>query len=155
MTGPIPYARPALADATTTIPIGVHVATDGAIVFDPPDEQLHEDLAVMMAAFCELYPKPNETTAYSRFASSTPDLTKQRDYLSDVLAEVLRQMGSPDGAGHYELHNMLASAFDRFPQFADFLELAAGCGDPAVDVLHPDNPLAAKTHFDFVGSIGE
>lgn len=142
------YQRSPLADATNMVPIGVHLSSDEAVVFDPPDDQLIEDLREMIAAFRELFPTQNDTTAFMRVKANIKDLASQRDSMVEVLIAILMQMGAPDGGEPHELPKMLASAFDRFPQFMDFLELAAGCGDLAVDPEHPDNPLAKQTEFD-------
>lgn len=143
------YQRAPLADATNMVPLGVHLSADGAVVFDPPDSEMNEDLREMIAAFRDLFPTQNDTTAFMRVKANIKDLASQRDSMAEVLMAILIQMGAPDGGEPHELTKMLASAFDRFPQFGDFLELAAGCGDPSVDPAHPDSPLAAQTQFNY------
>lgn len=148
MSAVLRYQRSPLADATNMVPVGVHLSSDGAVVFDPPDEELMQDLREMIAVFRELFPTQNDTTAFMRVKANIKDLASQRDSMAEVLMAILIQMGAPDGGEPHELPKMLASAFDRFPQFVDFLELAAGCGDLAVDPEHPDHPLAKQTEFD-------
>lgn len=143
------YVRPLLAPATNIVPVGIHSAPDGTLAFDSPDEALLEDLRTMIAAFVGHRSADGDAEAASLLRGAIGDLGAQRDRMTAIVAGLLEQMGSPDGGTPYQASNMLASAFDRFPMFTDFLGLAAGCGDPAVDPLHEDAKLAQETLPDY------
>lgn len=104
----------------------------------------------MIAAFVEMYPA-EEGSRPSRFARSVLDIRKQKDRLGRVMSHILRQMAQSSGssADEYNLDNMLASTFSRFPQFTDFLVLTAGCGDAQVDPEHQDFTLSEELVFNF------
>jgi hypothetical protein len=136
------YQRSPLANAETIVPVGLHVAPDGSLVFDPPDEELLNDLRLLIAVFAAQY--PSGSAAGNRFRRTVLPLAAQKAVMSEVIEALLAQMGSPDGGDRYSAATMLASAFDRFPQFADFLDLATGCGDPNVDPAHRDHLLSRE-----------
>lgn len=130
------YHRNPLDDARNIVPVGPHIAADGSLTFDEPTDELFEDVQEFMRAFVELRPTPDTTPAYRLFEeNSAKNLQVQRDYLSQITDHALRQLGPSDDGEQRTAKGMLASTFDRFPAFTDFLEWTAGCGDPVADPL--------------------
>lgn len=146
------YRTPPFASASNIVPLGLHVASDGTLAFDPTDAALIADLRSMVEAFAEMYPE-EEAARPTRFSKSVHHLQKQKDMMSDAVRQILRQMarGSGSSAEEYDVDAMMASAFSRFPQFEDFLVLTAGCGDATVDPEHPDFALSEELAFKFTG----
>lgn len=136
------FERDALDQASFMVPLGIHMASNGSVTFDVVDDELTEDVRTMIAAFAEFNPAIVDERTVSN--NSVKPLLKQREALTDITKAILRQMGTPDGGNPPDLDTMLASAFDRFPQFTDFRELAAGCGQLGVDPLHEDHALAEQ-----------
>ena len=136
------YRRPALASAEHFVPLGLHATPDGSLVFDPPDPAVVEDVRVLLAACAEL--RLGEGTR-----CPVPSLKDQRHKLHLILHTLMTAMGAPDGGEPYQPKTLLATALDRFPQLADFDELAAGSGDPATDPLHEDGTLRDQVEVDW------
>jgi hypothetical protein len=144
------YERAPDARASFMVPLGIHKASDGSLTFDPSDDELQDDLATMIRAFKELHPAENGDPS---FEGQVKSLGEQRERMTNIMRGVVGQMGTPDGGDPHEIDTMLASAFDRFPQFVEFSELAAGCGDLVVDPLHEDRELADQISFTQSGDV--
>ena len=136
------YRRPALASAEHFVPLGLHTTPDGSLVFDPPEAALVEDVRMLLSVCAErrLQEGPR---------CPVPSLKDQRHKLHLILHTLMTAMGAPDGGEPYQPKTLLASALDRFPQLADFDELAAGSGDPATDPLHEDSALRGQVEVDW------
>lgn len=136
------FERDTLDHASFMVPLGIHMTDTGSVTFDVVDDELLEDISTMIAVFAQLNPVVEDGRNIS--TSNVKTLASQRAALTEITKMILRQMGAPDGGDAQDHDTMLASAFDRFPQFADFRELAAGCGDLEVDPLHEDSALAEQ-----------
>lgn len=136
------FERDTLDQASLMVPLGIHMTDTGSVTFDVVDDELLEDISTMIAVFAELTPVVENERNVS--TSDVQKLSTQRAALTDITKFIVLQMGAPDGGDAPDINTMLASAFDRFPQFTDFRELAAGCGDLIVDPLHPDSALAEQ-----------
>lgn len=147
MTDEARYEPDALEQATFIVPLGVHMAGNGSVTFDVPDDELIEDIRTVIAAFVEFNPE-NKGKGFV-FGDNVLDVGLQRIALTDITKEVLRQMGTPDGGNPPDLDTMLASAFARFPQFVSFQVLAAGSGDLVADPLHTDRVLADQVKANY------
>lgn len=130
---PTTYVRSALAVAKDIVPLGVRRTTSGGLAFDEPDAALLEDIATLLREACA-----QDTTRLQA------QLADQKATLSEVMSELMADLAWRSGTDKPDLSLMLASTFDRFPQFADFLALAAGCGDLSVDPLHPKYALGQE-----------
>lgn len=130
------YQRHPLDDARNIVPVGPHIASDGSLAFDEQTPELVEDIQEFMRAFVDLRPTPDQTPAFRLFEqNSAKTLQVQRDYLSQITDHTLRQLGPSDEGEQRSAKRMLASSFDSFPAFIDFLDLTCGCGDPVADPL--------------------
>ena len=136
------YRRPALASAEHFVPLGLHATPDRCLVFDPPDAALVQDVRMLLAVCAE-----QRLTEGTR--CPVPSLKDQRHKLHLILHTLMTAMGAPDGGEPYQPKTLLATALDRFPQLADFDELAAGSGDPATDPLHEDGALREQVEVEW------
>lgn len=146
MTDTTQYERSSLEQADKMVPLGIYVASDGSVIFDSSDAMLLEDAAAMVHAFVALHPD-NNGKLFALNGVEVKTSANQRERMTNVLRGILQQMGAPDGGDPHKLDTMLASAFDRFPQFADFSALAAGSGDLITDPLHPDRAISDQLTF--------
>lgn len=142
--------RDPLSDATNIVPLGLHHSSTGKLTFDPLDPSLAEDLKAFASIFVAEYPEIG--TWPPGFSEAVLDLAQQRDAMSKMLFEMLSQMQNADGRVEpIRLETLLASTFDRFPQFVDFTDIAEGSGDMALDPSHPDRALYDETAFKLGG----
>lgn len=133
------FVRQPLDTAAHIIPLGLHLGSDGTLVFDAHDDALEDDVRT----FIQVLARESEDGQVG-----LPTVTRELDNLSRILGRVVSEMKPGEGGDRYDIMTMLASAFDRFPHFIDSRELASGSGDVQSDPTHKDRALFDQTQID-------